>query len=294
MTNYELRTVRRDINHKLSFRTKKLLILLILFKFIGVSAQDIYNYDNTKKFAEYLAKSGQYELATREFERLVFMLPSNDTLKTSLLSMYRRSGKFDETVLRAKQLYPDLTMMSANSAVEYGRTLLLKPNYQAAKEFWETNTQVSQPDKIILSATAEILQDNYKQANQILQNLKDEDHKLASDYKGLATQAIAIKRKSPALAGLMSAIVPGAGRFYAKDWKDGLVSMFFVGTMAFQSYRGFNQSGVKSTRGWIYGGVALGFHLGNIYGSVVSAKGYNKKSHQFFRNKIDNLFNSYY
>ena len=273
---------------------KKLLILLILFKSINVSAQDIYNYDNTKKFAEYLAKSAQYELATREFERLVFMLPSNDTLKTSLLSMYRRSGKFDETVLRAKQLYPNLTIMSAASAVEYGRTLLLKPNYNAAKEFWEMNTQLSQPDKIILSATAEILQDNYKQANQILQTLKDEDHKLATDYKDLAIQAINIKKKNPALAGLMSAIFPGAGRFYAKDWKDGLVSMFFVGTMVFQSYRGFQQSGVKSTRGWIYGGVALGFHLGNIYGSVVSAKGYNKKSHQLIRNKIDNLFNSYY
>jgi hypothetical protein len=273
---------------------KTLLIFLILFNFINVYAQDLYNYDNSKKFAEYLAKSGQYDLATREFERLIFMNASNDTLKTSLLSMYRRAGKFEETVLRAKQLYPDLSMMSASSAVEYGRTLLLKPSYKEAKDFWDSNSQVSQPDKIILSATAEILQDNYKQANVILQSLKDQDHKLATDYKDLATQAIKIKRKSPALAGLMSAIVPGAGRFYAKDWKDGLVSMLFVSTMAFQSVRGFNQSGVKSTRGWIYGGVSLGFYLGNIYGSVVSAKGYNKKSHQYIRTKVDNLFNSYY
>lgn len=295
MTNDEIRMdCLCGTNFRQSFRIQKLLILLILFKFINVSAQDLYDYNNTKKFAEYLSKSGQYELATREFERLVFMLPSNDTLKTSLLSMYRRSGKFDETVLRAKQLYPDLTLMNATSAIEYGRTLLLKPDYKAAKNFWESNKQVSQPDKIILSATAEILEDNYKQANQILQTLKVDDHKLASDYKDLAIQATNIKRKSPALAGIMSTIIPGTGRFYAKDWKDGLVSMFFVGTMAFQSYRGFHQSGVKSTRGWIYGGVALGFYLGNIYGSVVSAKNYNKKSHQLIRNKIDNLFNSYY
>lgn len=293
MTNYELRITNLKLQYTRKSQ-KHLLILLILFKFINTSAQDLYNYENTKKFAEYLSKSGQYELATREFERLVFMLPSNDTLKTSLLSMYRRSGKFDETVIRAKQLYPELSIMSASSAVEYGRTLLLKPNIKEAKEFWEMNTQIAQPDKIILSATAEILQDNYKEANQILLTLKDEDHKLASDYKGLAMQALKIKRKSPALAGLMSAIVPGTGRFYSKDWKDGLVSMLFVSTMAFQSVRGFNQSGTKSTRGWIYGGVAMGFYLGNIYGSVVSAKAYNKKSHQQIRNKIDNLFNSYY
>jgi hypothetical protein len=273
---------------------KTALLLLVLFKFINSSAQDLYNYDNSKKFAEYLSKSGQYELATREYERLIFMLPQNDSLKTSLLSMYRRSGKLDEALLRGRQLYPDISLMSSPSAVEYSRSLLLKTEYKTAREFWAANTQLSQPDKVILSATSEILQDNYKSANEILSVLKDEDHKLASDYKALAGQAVQIKKKSPALAGIMSTIVPGTGRFYTKDWKDGIVSMFFVGTMAFQSIRGFSKSGVHSTRGWIFGGVGLGFYLGNIHGSVVSAKNYNKKSHQTIRNRIDNLFNSYF
>lgn len=273
---------------------KTLLLLLILFKFINSSAQDLYNYDNSKKFAEYLSKSGQYELATREYERLIFMLPQNDSLKTSLLSMYRRSGKLDDALLRGRQLYPDISLMSSPSAVEYSRSLLLKTDYKVAREFWVTNTQLSQPDKVILSATSEILQDNYKSANEILSALKDEDHKLATDYKALASQALKIKKKSPALAGIMSTIIPGTGRFYTKDWKDGIVSMFFVGTMAFQSIRGFNKSGVNSTRGWIFGGVGLGFYLGNIHGSVVSAKNYNKKSHLTIRNRIDNLFNSYF
>jgi tetratricopeptide (TPR) repeat protein len=273
---------------------KKLLILLILFKFINAGAQDLYNFENTKKFAEYLAKSGQFDLATREFERLVFMVPQNDTLKTSLLSLYRRSGKYDEAIIRGKQLYPEIYNMTSSSAIEYGRILLLKSDFQLAKNFWESNTRIENADKIILSATSDILQDNYKSANEILNTLKPEEHKLAAEYKEIGKQAVEIKRKSPVLAGIMSAIVPGTGRFYSKDWKDGLVSFFFVSTMTFQSIRGFNKSGVNSTRGWVYGGVALGFYLGNIYGSVVSAKSYNKKSHQSIRNKIDNLFNSYY
>lgn len=273
---------------------KTLVLLLLLFEFINSSAQDLYNYDNSKKFAEYLSKSGQYELATREYERLIFMHSQNDSLKTSLLSMYRRSGKLDDALLRGKQLYPDITLMSSPSAVEYSRSLLLKTDYKVAQGFWSINTQLSQPDKVILSATSEILQDNYKEANEILSILKDEDHKLAADYKALASQAVKIKKKNPALAGIMSTIVPGTGRFYTKDWKDGIVSMFFVGTMAFQSIRGFNKSGVNSTRGWIFGAVGFGFYLGNIHGSVVSAKGYNKKSHLTIRNRIDNLFNSYF
>lgn len=273
---------------------KTLLILFIIIYNTSAIAQDLYNFENTKKFAEYLAKSGQYDLATREFERLTFMSPENDTLKSSLLSMYRRSGKYDEALIRGKQLYPELTSMSASSAVEYGRTLLLKSDYKSAKSFWETNSNLSSADKTILSATSDVLQDNYKSANEILKTLKPEDHKLAINYKDLTEQAKAIKRKSPALAGIMSAIIPGSGRMYAKDWKDGIVSIFFVGTMAAQAIRGFNKSGVKSTRGWIYGGIGFGFYLGNIYGSVVSAKGYNKKSHLGIRTKIENLFNSYY
>lgn len=273
---------------------KKLLILFIFIGSTNVFSQDLYNFENTKKFAEYLAKSGQYDLATREFERLTFMSPENDTLKTSLLSMYRRSGKYDEALIRGKQLYPQLTSMSASSAVEYSRTLLLKSDYATAKSFWEINSKLSSANKTILSATSYILQDNYKSANEILKAVKPEEHKLATNYKDLTEQAIALKRKSPALAGVMSAIIPGSGRIYSKDWKDGIVSLFFVGTMATQSIRGFNKSGVKSTRGWIYSGIGFGFYLGNIYGSVVSAKAYNKKSHLGIRTKIENLFNSYY
>ena len=36
------------------------------------------------------------------------------------------------------------------------------------------------------------------------------------------------KRKKPALAGVMSGIVPGLGRIYAKDTKDGIFSFIFV------------------------------------------------------------------
>lgn len=266
----------------------------MLLVYIKTSAQDLYNFENTKKFAEYLAKSGQYDLATREYERLVFIVPQNDTLKTSLLSMYRRSGKYDEAVLRGKQLYPEIYNMSAASAIEFGRVLILKSDFQEAKTFWESNANIANAEKIILSATSDILQDNYKTANELLKNIKPEEHKLALEYKNLAEEAIAIKRKSPALAGVMSAIVPGTGRFYARDWKDGIVSLFFVSAMTIQSVRGFNKSGINSTRGWIYGGIGFGFYLGNIYGSVVSAKGYNKKSHQKIRSRIDNLFNSYY
>jgi hypothetical protein len=253
------------------------LIIFLLFINFSLTAQDLYNFENTKKFAEYLSKSGQYDLAAREYERLIFMNNQNDTLKSSLFSMYRRAGKYD-----------------ANSALEYSKLLLLKSDYKIVNDFLQSNQTIKQPDKVILTATSEILQDNYKQAKEILAVLKPDDHKLASDFQNVVNQAFKVKKKSPAVAGLMSAIVPGTGRFYARDWRDGIVSTIFTSIMAFQSYRGFSKSGVESTRGWIYGAVGLGFYLGNIHGSVVSAKNYNRKSYQGIRSKVDNLFNVYY
>ncbi len=270
------------------------IIFLLLLISLKTTAQDLYNYENSKKFAEYLSKSGQYELAAREFERLIFLNNQNDSLKTSLFAMYRRAGRYDEGINRVSQIYTNLDTIPAHSAIEYSKLLLLKSDYPSVKTFLQTNQSLQQPDKIILSTTSEILQDNYKQAQSILTILKPEDHKLAADFQNTVIQALKTKKKSPALAGVMSAVVPGTGRFYAKYWKDGIVSMFFVGVMAFQSYRGFSKSGVNSTRGWIYGAIGLGFHLGNIHGSVVSAKSYNRKSYQTVRSRIESLFNGYY
>jgi tetratricopeptide (TPR) repeat protein len=270
------------------------LIIFLLFINLPVIAQDLYNFENSKKFAEYLSKSGQYELAAREYERLIFMNNQNDTLKTTLFAMYRRAGKYDEGINRARQLYSNLDSIPANSALEYSKLLLLKSDYKPVNEFLKSSQTIRQSDKVILTATSAILQDNYKQAKEILAVLKPEDHRMATDFQNLVNQSFKVKKKSPAVAGLMSAIVPGTGRFYAKDWKDGIVSMVFTGIMVIQSYRGFSQSGVKSTRGWIYGAVGFGFYLGNIHGSVVSAKNYNRKSYQGIRTKIDNLFNAYF
>ena len=136
--------------------------------------------------------------------------------------------------------------------------------------------------------------DEQNDEHSVEHDAHNDEHKLALDYKELTQQALETKRKSPALAGIMSAVIPGTGRFYSKDWKDGIVSMFFAGAMGFQAYRGFSKSSIKSTRGWIYGGIGFGFYLGNIYGSVQSAKFYNKKSRQGIKNSIDKLFNSYY
>ena len=100
--------------------------------------------------------------------------------------------------------------------------------------------------------------------------------------------------KSPALAGILSTVLPGSGKFYSKNWKDGLISFVFISALSFNSYRNFNKHGVNNYRGWLNSGLATGFYLGNIYGSVKSTKDFNKKKINILQHEASNYFNSYY
>ncbi|HVO30899.1 MAG TPA: hypothetical protein VMV18_09185 [bacterium] len=75
--------------------------------------------------------------------------------------------------------------------------------------------------------------------------------------------------KHPALAGAMSAVIPGAGQVYAGRWKDGLIAFFvnslFIGG-AVESYLKGNTvaSGILVL-------FEMGWYTGNIYSAVNSA-----------------------
>lgn len=83
-----------------------------------------------------------------------------------------------------------------------------------------------------------------------------------------------LPQKNTVLTGLMSAILPGSGRAHVDGIREGLYSMIVVGVTGGLALR-FAQTGhEKATVGW--GVPAVGFYLGEIYGSVLRAVKYNR------------------
>lgn len=72
-------------------------------------------------------------------------------------------------------------------------------------------------------------------------------------------------------AGVLSAILPGAGKAYCGRAADGLQSLLMVGTAALLAYRGFDRDGRRSLEGWGAGSVGAVFYLGGILGAEASA-----------------------
>jgi putative component of membrane protein insertase Oxa1/YidC/SpoIIIJ protein YidD len=93
----------------------------------------------------------------------------------------------------------------------------------------------------------------------------------------IAREGSTAPRKSARMAGILSAIVPGAGRAYVGRRTDGVFSLASILLLGWQAASGFHQDGRHSARGIIYGSLFLGTYAGNVYGSALSARIHDRR-----------------
>ena len=88
-------------------------------------------------------------------------------------------------------------------------------------------------------------------------------------------------RKSPLLAGLMSAILPGSGRIYAGRVLDGIMGMWMMYLVGNSAYNAIENE--RPIAGPLFG-IATGFvYLGEVYGGWRAAKNYQYSEENSFR-----------
>lgn len=275
---------------------KTLLFFLAIYGLcLQTNAQEnLYNEDNTRKFGEYLLESGQYEFAIKEFERLNYLNSSDITAKLNLMKAYRLSGNWQDGLRRSNEVFDNLNLIPRAHSIEYSKLLLTSRDWPRAQRYWESNQTLPTADKALLNSTVQIFNSDFQKAQEYIRLVNDSTNYLAEGYRSIIDRGLNGKRKSPFLAGFMSTAVPGLGKAYTGNWKDGLVSLIFTGGMAFQAYRKFNQYGSNNYRPWVYTVIGTGFYLGNIYGSVKSAKNKNIKRINLLQHEASDLFNAYY
>lgn len=85
--------------------------------------------------------------------------------------------------------------------------------------------------------------------------------------------------KSPALAGTLSAIIPGAGQLYLGRWVDALLAIGFTGIFA--GATAYSHFGLKNIPLTITSGLfTLSFYAGNITNAVVDARRINANRYE--------------
>ncbi len=105
---------------------------------------------------------------------------------------------------------------------------------------------------------------------------------------GQVTDGLNIHYKSPALAASLSAIIPGSGKVYTKQWKDAIYSFLFVSAAGWLTYRSYTANGLAFSS-IFWGSVTIGFYSANIYGSHKSAKRFNDRINQSFTTEAETI-----
>lgn len=254
----------------------KLTILAILFCLTcNVKAQDIFNLDNSIKYANYLYKNHETELAEKEYHRL-FVLNNHDSLIAT--RFFICNYKLDN-YSKIKKYYSN-----QNCTIEdiYVRSVLLN-----GETFNSNNIIFNKNKDLFYQTTYNLLNENYTEAIE-QKNLSD----LNANYNDVFHLIDEAKFKKAWVAGVMSAVVPGSGKVYSGFINDGIISFLFTSVSTWQAYRGFDKQGIKSPYGWIYSGMSLGFYVGNIYGSVKAANKHNSKIKHRIKHATQHIFKS--
>lgn len=98
-----------------------------------------------------------------------------------------------------------------------------------------------------------------------------------------------IPYKNPVVAGILSAVIPGSGRVYSNRIGDGLFSFILIVGSSSIAYSYYKED--KELPAYGLGIFSFLLYVGDIYGSVISAKLFNKHSREKHLNEMLNAKN---
>lgn len=143
--------------------------------------------------------------------------------------------------------------------------------------------------KILELASIDILKRDFDHYDSLTQLIDKNNYLVGPTAQNLEfnkNKLESIKKKSGLKAGLLSALVPGAGRIYVEKPGQGIYQLIIATLLGLQTWEGYNKDGVRSARFIIYGTLFSSFYIGNIWGSVLGVKIYKNEINETVDNAI--------
>lgn len=258
--------------------------------------EDYYSLENIRKFADYLFLQQDFIRAAGEYDRASFLAneyPEKDSALFLAGLSFLYGNEFEKARRRFEGILTYMRDRDLVSKSEYniGRILYYEGKFLDAEDFlkeqhYQRGQRIILPIRKTEHLRALIFArlGHWDEAVRISCDSGHLDNYYYSPKVcSLLVKGLHLPRKSRFKAGLLSAVIPGMGKLYTGRKVDALFAFLQVGSSAWQSYRGFERKGSGSAQGWIFGILAGGLYLGNIYGSVVSVNIYNNKvSNRYF------------
>lgn len=258
-----------------------------------------YSPQNLLKFGDFLFQQGDYLRAASEYQRYLHIYNPDHSHRIyyQIGRCFFNTSRPEEASQYFKKAAEDLNDTLQDSALfAYTSALYFSgqsDDFQHAMS--SLSNRIMDPERkiqLILLQTGHYLKnEEWKKADTFLKKstagLAAEESRSISIMEGLTERGLHLPHKSPLLAGVMSTLIPGTGKMYAGRFGDGIFSLLLISGTSWLSYEGFRDSGISSFKGWLFGGLSLFFHTGNVYGSVKAAQVTNHFSKETLQNEVE-------
>lgn len=258
-------------------------VLFLLISCCKLNAQDntspFNSPEETKLFADYLFCEKDFLRAADEYQRLLNN-NFNDTILFKQGISLSLSGDYNKA--SDKFLALEKTSLYYNAS----REELARINF-INENFTFRQTVETSPIRKLKAFSSLLINENLPSSELLSAPFENTDKRRFLEFYNKKKE---MHSKSPVFAGALSFIVPGLGKIYSGNISDGLTSFVVTSLFGFLAYDNFKAD--HRFRGWLFSGLTLFFHAGNIYGSAAEAQLYNERTKQNFDTEVNEFVKS--
>ena len=253
----------------------KLFFLITILSSLTFSQQiDFNSPQNIKLFADYLFCDKDYLRAINEYEKYLSVV-DDDSVHFKVAIGY--SAIYDQS--NAYKKFSSIKKTSSfyeQSKIEMLKSLYLQKidssYFLYADLLINSQSPFSNNAYRLKNSSLLLIKNDLPEKENFLIPFENEEKNNLSNLKKKKKNP---PYKSEVWAGVLSAIIPGAGKIYTQEYGDGITAFILTGLFAYLAYTNFDHDHL--TRAWIFTAIGAGFYAGNIYGSVASAQIFNAR-----------------
>ena len=250
-------------------------------------------------FADSLFQKGDYLNAAHEYKRLLFLHPNApriDFIAFRIAASYQNAGKL-ENAIDAYQLlietYPESILVErAKNNIAQCRVLLgdSEQGLASLKRFLSEHKGSSLAPRAQFTIGMLLMdKGEWAQASRAWSDVystypESSFAEVSERLARILKNADTLPHRSPTVAGVLSALVPGSGQIYSGRTIDGLYT--FVGMAVLGSASFYYADQERYEIAIPVGMLSMFFYGNGIYRSIQSAQLFNVQRHAQFRNRL--------
>lgn len=283
------------MNSKITLKTSFFLFIV----WSAVSAQSLPRDEpkSVYEFVKHLYCEGDYLRASLESLRLKEIAPPRDShfvagsnfpfedsVNFILGKSYQNLSDYENSSYYFLKFFDSNSPLKEVAAKEYIKTKFL----QWDKLYLDKNFSIDEgyhllPFYYIYKLLSELKSFNCVDPIEKLKKVEDPSAQLFIAEN--CAKLNSLEYKSPLTAGIFSAIIPGSGKIYTHNYSDGIMSFLLTALFGYLAYDNFKAN--HDFRGGLFAAIGTFFYAGSIYGSIISAKIFNKEAKEKF---VSDLF----